>query len=141
MRIMTPPVGGPDPLAPFSRTITGRRHFAMAATQTNAQSDASADGANDAVVAEGARSGGSAALATRAHEFGLTEERVNMAIQTARASADEAKRALEALELEAKIRFGDAQKQVEASIREKPMQAAGIAFAAGVLATLFLRRR
>ena len=113
----------------------------MAATQTNAQSDASADGANDAVVAEGARSGGSAALATRAHEFGLTEERVNMAIQTARASADEAKRALEALELEAKIRFGDAQKQVEASIREKPMQAAGIAFAAGVLATLFLRRR
>ena len=80
------------------------------------------------------------ALATR-DDFGLTEDGVRRAIQSARASAEEARRALEALELEALGKFGDTQKQVEAAIREKPMQAAGIAFAAGVLATLFLRGR
>ena len=106
----------------------------MAATPRNDKPDAD-DARDDDVVS------GSSALATRAGEFGLTEERLNTAIRTARESAEEARRALEALELEAKVRFGDAQKQVEASIRENPMQAAGIAFAAGVLATLFLRRR
>lgn len=113
----------------------------MAATPSNARQDTPREAGNDDVVSDAAAPTATGSLTTRAHEFGLTEERVNMAIETARASADEAKRALEALELEAKIRFGDAQKQMEASIREKPMQAAGIAFAAGVLATLFLRRR
>ena len=107
----------------------------MAATPRNVETDASDSAKNDDVVSD------SGTLSRRPSDFGLTEERMNMAIQTARASAEEAKRALEALELEARARFGDTQRQVEAQIREKPMQAAGIAFAAGVLATLFLRRR
>ena len=106
----------------------------MAATPRNAKTDTTE--ADDDVVA------GSNALSTRpGGDFALTEDNVRRAIQTARASAEEAKRALEALELEARDKFGDTQKQVEAAIREKPMQAAGVAFAAGVLATLFLRGR
>ncbi len=89
---------------------------------------------DDAVVGE---SGGGAAQG----DFSLTEDRVRTAIQAARTSAEEARRALQALELEATGKFGETQKQVEQAIREKPMQAAGVAFALGVLATLFLRRR
>ena len=111
----------------------------MAATPSRTPKTGAADESRDDVVSESSAETG--ALATRGGDFGLTEDSVRRAIQTARASAEEAKRALEALELEAMGKFGDTQKQVEAAIREKPMQAAGIAFAAGVLATLFLRGR
>lgn len=87
-----------------------------------------------ALATSGARTG-------KGGDFGLTEDRVRIAIQAARSSAEEARRALEALEIEALGKFGDTQKQMEQAIRDRPMQAAGIAFAAGVLATLFLRRR
>jgi len=68
------------------------------------------------------------------------EERSRAAIETARRTADEARRSLERLEREAGGHVERTSDDVVALIREKPMQAAGIAFAAGVLTTLILRR-
>lgn len=69
------------------------------------------------------------------------EERVRTAIASAKRSAEEARRALEALEMEASDKLGETGEQVIGMIRDKPLQAAGIAFAAGVFATLILSRK
>lgn len=69
------------------------------------------------------------------------EERSRTAIEVARRKANEARATLERLEREASGQFEQTSDQVSALIREKPMQAAGVAFAAGMLATLLLRRR
>jgi len=68
------------------------------------------------------------------------EERSRAAIETARRKADEARRALERLERDAGHQVEQTNEDVTALIREKPLQAAGVAFAAGVLTTLLLRR-
>ena len=69
------------------------------------------------------------------------EERSRTAIEAARRKATDARLTLERLEREATGQFDQTSDQVSALIREKPMQAAGVAFAAGVLATMLLRRR
>ena len=62
------------------------------------------------------------------------EDRVKEASSQASNTAD-------TLSKEAQSKAKDTLQEIEQFVREKPIQAAGIAFAAGILTTLLLRRR
>lgn len=79
---------------------------------------------------------------TTAHDtVEALEDRAREGIEAGRKTATEAITAIEDLGAQAELTLEDASRRVTGYVQEKPLQAAGIAFAAGVLATLFLRRR
>ena len=62
-------------------------------------------------------------------------------IEAGRRKALDAVDAIEDLEARAELTIEQASTTVSRYVQEKPLQAAGIAFAAGVLTTLIMRRR
>ena len=60
--------------------------------------------------------------------------------ETVKEAANQASQQAEELAMEAQIKATEAIKTFETFVREKPLQAAGIAFAAGLVTAMLLRR-
>ena len=69
------------------------------------------------------------------------EEKARQGIEAGRRKALEAVATVEDLEARAELTIDETTRKVSRYVQENPLQAAGIAFAAGVLTTLIMRRR
>lgn len=77
-----------------------------------------------------------------AHEaIDAIEHKAKQGIEAGRRKALDAVNAAEELEARAELALDETTRKVSRYVQEKPLQAAGIAFAAGVLTTLLMRRR
>ena len=69
------------------------------------------------------------------------EDRAKSGIEAGRRKALDAVSAVEDLEAQAELAIEETSRKISRYVQEKPLQAAGIAFAAGVLTTLIMRKR
>ena len=77
-----------------------------------------------------------------AHEvIDTIEDKAKQGIEAGRRTALDAVSAVENLEAQAELTIEETTQKLTRYVQEKPLQAAGIAFAAGVLTTLIMRKR
>ena len=77
-----------------------------------------------------------------AHEvIDSIEDKAKQGIEAGRRTALNAVSTVENLEAQAELTIEETTQKLTRYVQEKPLQAAGIAFAAGVLTTLIMRRR
>ena len=82
------------------------------------------------------------AVSQSAHDVVDTiEDTAKNGIEAGRRKALDAVTALEDLEAQAELTIEETSAKLSRYVQEKPLQAAGVAFAAGVLTTLLLRKR